>query len=461
MSHSPKRVCYCIEVLDDNDNEWKIAYIGETFRGEVERDGEHEGLVGGASRVAASVAVHGRANHRVRIMDVVNDDAERKALETYLMLKNDTILKQRARMLDLLAHENRAYDHVHPDISLEGKPRNFQLNQRRSVGVKFQERVDAAGKAYETRCSGTTLSLFTVEEERALFDEVDADLLAHVEVVELREHLKQPLTRSLVARACAADTEDRIVFVIDSAFMCAREKRVKYEGMVPSDVIDGNQLFRDVESVREFVVDDSLNGRMRKLYTAVHPDKHESMVAGAVFHLFGMLEKMAGVIEEAALVAKAEEDADVKKHLTQAKAWFEYMSNNDGTTPKPVPTAKHKSLEAKKREKYLGVQMAKWRKGDHGGPKQLQRNLYLVVLRDFETFAAFCYGEKEKSIETAANLNEMLLLGYATAAECKLDPHLLHFPSECVTCKQQTKEHNMWSGYLNGRPLYTSDAADE
>jgi len=432
-------------VLDDNDNEWKIAYIGETFRGEVERDGEHEGLVGGASRVAASVAVHGRANHRVRIMDIVNDDAERKAIETYLMLKHDTILKQRTRMLDLLTHENRAYDHVHPDISLEGRPRNFQLNQRRSVGVKFQERVDAAGKAYETRCSGTTLSLFTIEEERALFDEVDADLA-------INEEIKEPLTRALVARASAADTEDRVVFVIDSAFMSAREKRVKYENMVPSDVVYGEESSVDLESVISLI--DQEEKQLRKhilaVYKLLHPDKVPFATAGLIFHIFGAVEQHLGVIEEAALVAKAEEDADVKKHLAKAKAWFEYMSNNDGTTPKKTPTAKHKSLEAKKLEKYLGGQMADWRKGDHGGPKQLQRNLYLVVLRDFETFSAFCYGEKEKSIETAANVNEMLLLGYATAVECKLDPHLLHFPSNCVTCKQVTKEYNMWKGYLSG-----------
>jgi len=271
-----------------------------------------------------------------------------------------------------------------------------------------------------------------------------------VEVVELREHLKEPLTRALVARACAADTEDRIVFVIDSAFMCAREKRVKYEGMVPSDVIDGNQLFRDVKSVREFVVHDCLDTQMRQLYLAVHPDKHTSMPAGGVAALFKLIEQLAGVIEEAALVAKAEEDADVKRHLTQAKAWFEYMSNNDGTKPKAKPTAKHKSLEAKKLEKYLGVQMEDWRKGNNGGPKQPQRNLYLVVLRDFETFAVFCYGEKEKSTDVAANVNAMLLLGYATTAECKLDPHLLHFPTKCVTCKQVTKEYGMWAHYLSG-----------
>ena len=157
------------------------------------------------------------------------------------------------------------------------------------------------------------------------------------------------------------------------------------------------------------------------------------------------------MIEEAALVAKAEEDADVKKHLTQAKEWFEYMSNNDGTKPKTEPTAKHKSLEEKKRERYLGRQMANWRVGHNGGPKQPQRNLYLVVLRDFETFAAFCYGEKEKSKDVAANVNAMLLRGYAATAECKLDPHLLHFPSDCVACKQTTKEYNMWSNYLNGQ----------
>jgi len=450
MSDDPKRVCYCIEVLDDKDNEWKIAYIGETLRGEEERDGEHEGLVGGASRVAASVAAHGRANHQVRIMDVVNDDSDRKALETYLMLKHGTLIHDIKTMRGLLAHENREFDHLHPDISLDGKPRNFQLNQRRSVGVKYQERVDAAGKAYEARCSATTtLSLFTIEEERALFEEADADLLANVEDVDLRKHLEEPLERNLVARASTADTEGQITFVIDSAFMCAREKRVKYENMVPSDVIDGNQLFRDVKSVREFVVDDDLKSRMRQMYLAVHPDQHASMPAGGVAALFKLLEQLAGVVEEAAIVVKAKEDAEIEKHMTQAKAWFEYMSANDGTTPSHQPTAKHKSLEEKKCEKYLGKQMANWR-GGNGGPKQLKRNLYLVVLRDFETFAAFCYGVNELSAVTTANVNAMLRLGYGTKAECKKHPHLMHFPTTCVACKQHTKEYSMWCGYLSG-----------
>jgi hypothetical protein len=127
------------------------------------------------------------------------------------------------------------------------------------------------------------------------------------------------------------------------------------------------------------------------------------------------------------------------------------MRANDGTTPSPTPTAKHKSIDEKKREKYLGTQMANWRSGNKASPKQLQRNLYLVVLRDFETFAAYCYGEKERSGNTAANVNAMLLLGYGTKAEREEHPHLLHFPVRCVTCRRDTKEFTMWYNYLSGQ----------
>ena len=173
--------------------------------------------------------------------------------------------------------------------------------------------------------------------------------------------------------------------------------------------------------------------------------------AGLIFHIFGAIEQHLGVIEEAALVAKAEEDADVKKHLTQAKEWFEYMSNNDGTTPSQKPTSKHKSLDDTKREKYLGMQMAMWRVGNNGGPKQLQRNLYLVVLRDFETFAAFCYGQKEKSTKPPPTSTRC-------SSSATLPPRSASSTRTCCTSRRRasrassiTKEHNMWSHYLGGQ----------
>ena len=442
MSDNPKRVCYCIEVFDDNDDEWKVAYIGETFRGDVVRDGEHESLVGGASRVAASVAKHGRANHRVRILDVVNDDADRKALETYLMEKHGTLIHDIKKMRGLLAHANHKFDHVHPDISLDGQPRNFQLNQKRSVADAT--RIDAAGKAYEARIACGTLSLFTFEQENALFDGVDADLSLH-------EGVDEPFTRELVARVSTTTDSKQIVFDIDSAFMCAREKRVEYESKTPSDVVDGSQLFRDVKSVRDFVVDDDLKGRMRQLYLAIHPDKQSSMPAGGVAALFKLLEQLAGVVEESALMAKAEADADLKKHLENAKAWRAFMLENGGTKPSDKPTSTTKSLDEKTNEKYLGKQMSNWRSGDGGRyPKQLRRNAYLVVLRDFELFAGLCYGEETRSDKIAEDVNAMLRLGYGTNKEIKEHPHLMHFPAECSACKQITKQYHMWHNYLNG-----------
>ena len=79
---------------------------------------------------------HGRAQHRVRVVDVVYNEDDAKALETHLMIKHDTLFKNADKMRQLLAHENREFDHLHPDISLDGKPRSFQLNQNGRLRTK-------------------------------------------------------------------------------------------------------------------------------------------------------------------------------------------------------------------------------------------------------------------------------------------------------------------------------------
>jgi len=53
--------------------------------------------------------------------------------------------------------------------------------------------------------------------------------------------------------------------------------------------------------------------------------------------------------------------------------------------------------------------MSLWRKGskhgkEEGTPKQQQRILYLIILRDLKAFAAFSYGKAFKSKATAAGL---------------------------------------------------------
>ena len=441
---SDVNVVYCIELAEfENCRNWKICYIGETGRGDVQRFLEHKGLVGGASRVAASTAKHGSAAHRICILDVLNDVDDRKALETYFIQKYDTKIESVKQMRDLLAHENRSFDHLHPDISLDGKPRNFQLNQIRSVAD--QTKVAAAGKAYEARSAAGTMTCYTKEEEKALFDAIDDDLA-------LNEEVEEPLTRVLVAVESAKPTSEQIVFEIDSAFMCARMLRVKYDEITPSKSIDGNQLFMEVEQVRKFVTDPALNSRMRQMYTVIHPDKHDSMPAGGVAALFKLLEQLAGVVEEAAIVEKAKNDKVTKKHLERAVEQREWMGANDGRTPSHTPYTKgSQSLDETKREKYIGNQMIHWRSGIHGGPKQQKRNLYLVILRDFESFADFCYGQNARSIDIAENLNKLLLKGYGMKKEMKDHPNLKQIQATCTACGQHTKEYIMWQNFLSGQ----------
>ena len=451
---SDKNAIYCIELNEyDGDFEtWRICYIGETGRGDVQRFLEHKGLVGGASRVAASMAKHGRASHRVRILDVVDDVDDRKALETYLMQKFNTLIENVTKMRNLLAHENRSFDHLHPDISLDGKPRNFQLNQIRSVAD--QAKVEAAGKAYETRAAGSVIS-YTKEDEERMFEAIDVDLT-------LNEDVEEPLTRVLVAVESAKPTSEQIVFEIDSAFMQARMLRVKYDEMTPSDVIYGNDSFDDLTLVLNFIdkdTDEALYKHVFQIYKMLHPDKRPSASARTMFHIFGAIEQYVGEVEEAAIVEQAKGDKGIKKNMDQAVKWLEWMGANYGRTPTHTPVAKgSQSLDETKREKSLGEQMMVWRSGNHGYyPKQQQRNLYLVILRDFEAFANFCYGRYARSDDTAENLNKLLLKGYGMKKEMKDHPNLKQLQATCTACGHHTKEYIMWQHFLDGQNAKNSD----
>ena len=297
-----KNVVYGILLATDETlTNWKLAYIGETGRDATIRDLEHASLTGGAGRVAASICKWTNAAHKTVIFCTVDDKKERKALETYLMLKNNTIVPNARGIRDRLAHENKGSDFYWPDVSLDNKPRNFQLNCKRETADEAA--IAAAGKKYEKRAMSALVE-YTAEDEQAMFESVDSCLV-------LTEFLTEPLSRDLVERDEENNKgeDDVIVFEIDSAFMQARHFRVKYGERNPSDVVGGDDLFNDVKKVQTFIVDESLKNRVKQMYIAIHPDKHASMPAGGVFHMFGMLEQLAGDVEEAAIVVDAKDDA--------------------------------------------------------------------------------------------------------------------------------------------------------
>ena len=446
---------YNLDLLEDDLVTWRPVYVGETGleeegRGTDVRDGEHVHLYGGAPRVAASVAKHGAARHRIRLVDKVATKAEGKALETYLMVKLETIVPAYSKLKEKFAYENREFDYHQPDVSLHGQPTVFQLNCKRST--KNQDDIDAAGKAFEDRQSSTTLAVYSKEEQDRVFAAIDAQL-----------GLETPLSHMLVT--CAKPEEDdefeRIVFEIDSPYMRANQLRIEYEQRDAWAVVDGTELFIAVKSIRDLVCTEGdttapvsrkdLDSRLKTLYLASHPDKSKGMPASAVVGLFTMIESLAGEVEEKELRAKAAVDDELKQRVDEADRWREWIQFNDGVKPSQVPKAANKTVDDKVEEKQVAISMRDWRKGRHGVPKQRARNVYLVVLRDFAIFADFCLGKDQKGRDVAKNINALLKRGFGMRKEQEVYPHLQIFPSMCATCQRHTPESHMWNDYLNGR----------
>lgn len=436
---------YVIELLDE-DNNYNVAYSGATARGAV-RETEHMHLVGGAARVAASVARHGPARHRVRIVNKMVVSADHGpttclplpvlCLETYLMEKHTTISTNRSKMRDRLAHDNREHQHLHPDVSLLDQPLNFHLNCKRSVKKANAAAVEAAGKAFENPT--TTLCVYTKDEQEEVYQQIFTELGV------------EPLETILVACAKPEEEEDgfkRVVFEIDTPFMKARELRVAYEEKDGWEVVSADTVTVGVNAVKDMAPEDKdLAAYLRGVMMACHPDRHVDLTAGEAFGLFRMIEGWTGRREEAALLKKKDE---VKAHVTKAVEWRNWMRQNEGATPSQAPKGDLKSMEEKKVERSLGVAMKDWRAG-HRHPPQEARNVYLVILREFPTFASYCYGNAEKSHTNAIKVNTLLRTGHGTQAARKAFPHLVTFPSKCPACNLHRPEYQMLNGYLNGQ----------
>ena len=470
---------YLIELLDDGgaggdgddgddggnggaggDN-YKIAYSGATSRGAV-RAVEHLNLVGGAGRVAASVAKHGPARHRVRIVaktkvDRAEDDKKLpfpiRCLETYLMKKHNTTVPRASKLRDLFAHENKDHGHWHPDISLPGQPMNFQLNSIRSVSQQHAEAVDEAGKAFENPT--TTLCIYTKEEQEEIYQQIFDELGV------------EPLETVLVACSKPKDVDSkRVIFDIDSPFMKARELRVRYEEMNGWETVSRDAVFGEMMEVQTLdPANEDLAEYFKNLKKAFHSDKHVSlgipMTAREALGVFTMIESWTGAFEEAALMKKAKaakEAKEAKAHVTTAVKWRDWMRQNEGATPSPHPTGGSlKTLEEKRTERTLGKAMHNWRAGEkrigkgHGHPPQEARNTYLVILRDFPSFAQLCYGKAEKSHTNITKANALLRTGHGTEAARKKFPTLVNFPSNCPACRVHRPEYKMLCGYLKGQ----------
>jgi hypothetical protein len=441
---------YLIE-LRTAEGEWRVCYAGATHR-DSERIKEHLGLVGGAARVAASVDRHGPKNHRARIVSKLVLTKEEEAellqltkgalplsvmcLETYLMQKHDTVHPNLKRMRDLLAEENAFFDHKHPDVTLTSQPINFQLNCKRSAGAQHAEAVAAAGVTFENPTA--TLCIYTEEEQEWVFGQIFSDLGV------------EPLETVMVACAKPADAK-RIVFDIDSPFMKARALRVEYEEKDSWQTVSRDAVFTQMMEVQALdATNADLADYFKNLKKAFHSDKHISlgiqMTAREAVGVFTMIESWTGAFEEAALLNNKE----VAAHVAKATEWREWMRANEGAKPTEKASGDVKSAEEKTAEKKLGSAMRDWRHGFNSHPPQEHRNVYLVLLRDFASFAQFCYGMAEKTHTNVTKVNRLLCTGHGNQAARNAFPNLANFPSACPACHSLRPEYGVLTNYLNG-----------
>ena len=391
--NSKKEVVYAIELAEDLEmTTWRVCYMGETARGTTRYE-EHARLVGGASRLAASIAKHGRAAHRIRIIsnDFSGPD-ERKALETFLMIRFDTLLSNQKRMRDFFSYANREFDFLHPDIELPCQPRNFRLNQKRSVATKFQERIDAAGKAFDELQTKGTLSIFSKTEEQSMFQKIDADLA-------MNEGIKEPLDRILVARAVKPDDVDMEYGVHAFAELVLGN----YKGTFV-DAVDLNTFTSKLKILKDKLKDDpeyeDLAGVITALGLVAHPDKARNVPSSAA---------AAGLEMVIAMIAKREEEQlkwtndSVRTNIYNVRKW-----TKSNCMEKPKQTTSCAT------EKSLGMFLSSWNspRTDQYGGKCTDLASCNVVMRDVSWWPGVV-GSQAKRTNEWKTLNAQLLDGYS------------------------------------------------
>ena len=439
-------VVYAIDLATEaNSDEWRICYVGETGRGVDTRfDAEHTRLVGGAGRVAASVAKHGRAQHRVRVVDVVYSENDAKALETHLMIKHDTLFKNADKIRQMLAHENRDSDHLHPDISLDGKPRSFQLNQKRST--TNQDKIGEAGKAYDARQARGTVTLFTPREEEALFDLIDADLKS-------TEGIDDPLHRMLVARE--PEATNAITLDTSTPFGRARELHDLYREREPSEVVDRNTVTYQIETIGKLALyeldtpDKEVAAMVNLWRRNTHPDskrlKDTAITAGYAAAVFQVAMQWCGNFEEAELEERVKGQTlrqhvchglKLCDHVARAKKWRDHAVAHDGRLPKRHATDPEEARWAEERHNWSST------------AKQPHQAVYLIFLRDIAGFASECTGRRgggltQKDIQ--ARVRRMLQSGYGFREEGRRN-----IPFLCPECGNSDKAYAFLNHYVTG-----------
>ena len=482
LKNTSRWYIYVIEVLQhdvegvEGVEEWKIAYCGCTNREALTRMEEHKHQSSGAVRVVASIGAFGLNVHRMRVMaaiDVPDEDSKASfALETYLMRKHDTIVPKYNKLKDLFAHENRIKDFPMPDIQLPGRSRNFQLNCKRST--TDGEAIEKAARFFEEACSRTTICVYKKGEQEELLDDLDKFF-----------GLEEPLPRFIAPYVEDDDANTRRVeFVIDDSFMQARELRLKYQDINGWEEVDPDEIVVDLSSVADFQEGDTLiTSQVKRVKLSVHSDhrKNSHPTAEEAASVFRQLELFTGSVMEEQLswLIQSEEDSEKKVELTKetaktrydllrARKWRDWVRMHGGTLPKPRPDTDAGTMESQKEEKTIGKEIETWKsmRSMSKGAKQRNRNLYLLVMRDFDSFADSMVPQSQRTADVDKKTNKWLREGFGmecerleyVSASGQVFPalDLKPLPARGRDGKI-TKVYNAWGTYLRGERASTSD----
>lgn len=454
---------YCLKCWDEDEQQWVIAYIGQTTNVR-HREKQHFDICSGARRASAAIAAYGRAHvcfrhlfsRGVSSADAITSSREACALETYLMVKHDTIKHGIQKMREQLSEKNKDSDFLFPDISLPGEPRNFQWNCKRSC--TDEALIKEMGQKYEVQLEKDEM-LMDVEPEEV--EEVMAGVEeAFTLAVKEGEGVRgEPTPEELGTELVVCEKKMEIVtFTIDTPFMVAFQLLDKYESMDPWKEIRREDFLADLDLINDDSLkmhDSDVASFIRTFKLSCHTDKHDKygmqMTADEAAGALKLVKAWLGTKEEG--IFAASHDKGVKKHYGYARELLEYVRDHEGKMPIHTPANDGRSVEERTAEKQLGKRLGNWLGGQNGRDEKRQKcNLYLVVLRHFPSFVFRVRGDKtEELTERAEDVNDWLRKGFGMKEKMEsFMPDVRQLPRTCSECGQVTKTYEFLRCWFRG-----------
>ena len=449
-------VVYVLFFFDDS----VIRYVGIT-QFEKDRAKQHYQCMSGAPRVVQARIAYGQCRSKV-VAGLYATLREAQALETYLMRKFDTLVKETKESIEMRLSDQNPKRLPWPDVSLyPDVPASHQLNCKPSVSMtKYLHEIRAAGKAYEA--GQTPAPELTDAQQKELHTLVESHWAG-----------EEWLTTGQADDPCG------IVFDVDTPFAQARELKEQYEDMPAHAFVDRELVAGQLYTLRKHSLGDEdadaeVAGMVRLWEKTVHPDnqrlKGKPLTAGYAAALFGVAYQWCGEFEESLLLTRlgidtataAEEEIShatfhssystlERNAVLRALTWRRWTEANEGLAPKEKGRAEPIQPEQAKVARAL----IKWRNGNgaDGSARRFQ-SMYLLLLRHYHWFAYFVRGEFATGGDAtcvARDVNRGLQLGFGTTTEVKAGLAARVFQSTCSVCGYPSKKSKGFNNFLNGQ----------